>query len=158
MELPKRKNTRLKDYDYSQNGAYFITICTQDKKHLLGEIVGEENLDEPSVGANCVRPQLSSSEQMVENEIATLSKIYEGVAVDKFVIMPNHIHMILVIDCEGGRTQFVPTTSRIVKQFKGIITKQIGTSIWQRSYHDHIIRNENEYQEIWQYIDGNPAR
>ena len=118
-EPPKRKNNRLSNYDYSQNGAYFITICTKDKNPLLW-----------CVGANCVRPLLSNIGQLVENEISVLSKTYDGVDVDKFIIMPNHIHMIITIDCGGGRTQFAPTISRIIKQFKGIITKQIGLSIW----------------------------
>ena len=146
-EPPKRKNNRLSNYDYSQNGAYFITICTKDKKPLLC-----------CVGANCVRPLLSGIGQLVENEIFILSETYAGVGVDKFIIMPNHLHMIITIDCGGGRTQFAPTITRIIKQFKGIITKQIGLSIWQRSYHDHIIRNEEDYLRIWQYIDENPVK
>ena len=78
--------------------------------------------------------------------------------VDKFIIMPNHIHIIIIIDCEQGRTQFAPTISRVVKQFKGAITKKVGYSIWQRSYHDHIIRNKEDYLRIWQYIEENPTK
>jgi len=70
--------------------------------------------------------------------------------------MPNHIHMLITIDT-SGRTQFAPTVSRIVKQFKGSITKQIGYSIWQKSFHDHVVRNEEDYLHIWKYIDENPA-
>ena len=78
---------------------------------------------------------------------------YDAVDVAKHVIMPNHIHMIIVIAVNGGgRTQFAPTISRVIKQFKGSITKQIGFSLWQRSYHDHIIRDEKEYLRIAQYI------
>ena len=149
VELPRRKNIRLKEYDYSSNGAYFLTICVKEKSELLGAI---------NVGANCVRPVLSDIGQTVEGEIATLSKTYEGIVVDKFIIMPNHIHMIIIIDYEQERTQFAPTISRIVKQFKGAITKQIGYSIWQRSYNDHIIRNKEDYLRIWQYIEENPAK
>ena len=115
----------------------------------MGEIVA---------GANCVRPKLSEIGQIVEREIAIFTKIYNSIRVDKYIIMPNHIHMILVIDYEVGRTQFAPTISRIVKQFKGAITKQIGYSIWQRSYNDHIIRNKEDYLRIWQYIEENPAK
>ena len=153
-ELPVRKSNRLKDYDYSQNGYYFITICVKDKHELLGQI---------DVGANCVRPCLSGQGHIVEKEIHVLSETYDAVEVNKYVVMPNHLHMIIVINDSGriddsGRTQFAPTISRIVKQFKGSITKQIGFSIWQRSFHDHIIRNEKEYLKIWQYIDENPMK
>ena len=110
------------------------------------------------VGANCVRPILSEIGQIVENEMTVLSNTYEDVIVDKYIVMPNHIHMIIFISAESGRTQFAPTVSRMVKQFKGSITKQIGRSIWQKSFHDHIVRNETEYLEIWQYIDENPIK
>jgi len=147
-ELPIRKNIRLKDYDYSSEGYYFITICTKDKREMFATI---------DVGTNCVRPCLSEHGKIVEKEISVLANTYDTVDVDKYVIMPNHIHMIIIISAgNNGRTQFAPTISRIVKQFKGSITKQIGLLVWQRSYHDHIIRDEVAYQRIWKYIDENP--
>ena len=88
-----------------------------------------------------------------------MNTIYPSVFVDKYVIMPNHIHMIVVIDRGGpGRTQFAPTLSRILKQFKGSVTKQVGAPIWQKSFYDHVIRNEAEYLDTWAYIDENPAK
>ena len=158
-ELPVRKNIRLKEYDYSSAGAYFLTVCVKDGHCILWE-------QEPNVGANRVRPWLSNIGNIVENEIIKIDGAYENASVDKFVIMPNHIHMIIFIknnDCDlgidnHGRTRFAPTISRIIKQTKGLITKRIGYSIWQRSFYDHIIRDEAEYQRIWQYIDENPAR
>ena len=149
MELPKRKNIRLKDYDYNQSGYYFITICVKDKHELLGKI---------DVGTNCVRPQLSEQGKIVEKEIAVLNSTYKDVKVDKYAVMPNHIHMIIFITSENGRTQFVHTISRIIKQFKGAITKKIGFSLWQPRFHDHIIRNEDEYRKIWEYVDENPIK
>jgi len=107
------------------------------------------------VGANCVRQHLSEYGIIVENEIKVLSETYNLVEVVKYVVMPNHIHMIISIS-DGGRTQFAPTVSRMVKQFKGLVTKRIGFSLWQKSFHDHIIRDESEYRRIWQYIDENP--
>ena len=176
-ELRQRKPNRLKNYDYSKKGAYFVTICTKNREEILGRIIG--------VGANCVRPQLTDIGSIIENEILKLSKIYDYVLVDCYVIMPNHVHMILVIrnlncviddetesiddetesidekhesvDEKCGRTQFAPTLSRIIKQWKGSITKQIGFSPWQKSFHDHIIRNENDYNRIVTYIENNPA-
>lgn len=141
MDLPKRKNIRLHNYNYSYNGAYFITICTKNKENLLWK----------NVGANCVRPldqlPLSKIGIVIENEIYKLNTVYENIKVDKYQIMPNHIHLIIFIyEDSNGRTQFAPTISRIIKQFKGSITKQIGFSIWQKSFYDRIIRNEKEYQ------------
>lgn len=94
-----------------------------------------------------VCPQLSEIGFVIENEISNLSNIYENVSIDNYVIMPNHVHMIVVLDNHCGRTQFAPTVSRIVKQFKGVITKRIGFSIWQRSFYDRVIRNQEEYQK-----------
>lgn len=153
MDLPKRKNIRLNDYNYSSNGAYFITICTKNKENLLWK----------NVGANCVRPldqlPLSKIGIVIENEIYKLNTVYENIKVDKYQIMPNHIHLIIFIyEDSNGRTQFAPTISRIIKQFKGSITKQIGFSIWQKSFYDRIIRNEKEYQEVWNYIHNNPLK
>jgi len=154
-DLPVRKNIRLKDYDYSKAGYYFITICVKDKRELLASI---------DVGTNCVRPSLSAYGKIVDNEISVLENAYETVDIDKYVIIPNHIHMIIILKDEQSsvqkieRTQFVPTISRIIKQFKGSITKKLGFSLWQPRFHDHIIRDDNDYRRIWQYIDENPAR
>lgn len=153
MDLPKRKNIRLNDYNYSSNGAYFITICTKNKENLLWK----------NVGANCVRPldqlPLSKIGIVIENEIYKLNTVYENIKVDKYQIMPNHIHLIIFIyEDSNGRTQFAPTISKIIKQFKGSITKQIGFSIWQKSFYDRIIRNEKEYQSVWNYIHNNPLK
>ena len=111
-----------------------------------------------SVGANCVRPKISISEigPLVDKSIGKLNDIYETVCVDKYVIMPNHIHLIVVV--QNGRTQFAPTVSRIIKQFKGKITKQVGFCIWQKSFYDHIIRDEKDYLRIWEYIENNPEK
>ena len=147
--METRKHNRLKDYDYSQKGYYFITICTAEKCKILCDI---------SVGANCVRPITTFSEigKLVDENISILNDTYETVQVDKYVVMPNHIHLIVVI--QNGRTQFAPTVSRIIKQFKGKITKQVGFCIWQKSFYDHIIRDEADYFRIWEYIENNPEK
>lgn len=112
-----------------------------------------------NVGANCVRPldqlPLSKIGIVIENEIYKLNTVYENIKVDKYQIMPNHIH---IYEYYNGRTQFAPTISRIIKQFKGSITKQIEFSIWQKSFYDRVIRNEKEYQSVWNYIHNNPLK
>ena len=92
-------------------------------------------------------------------EIDKLSCVYEALYVDKYCIMPDHIHMILSIRAdEDGRTQFAPTISRAIKQFKGSLTKQLGRAVWQKSYYDHAIRNMQDYDEIWEYIENKPLK
>ncbi len=154
MTLPTRKPVRLKDYDYASSGVYFVTLCVARREWLLRQI--SSNL----VGANCVRPpefpSLSDIGVLVEREIAGLDAVYSGVRVDKFCIMPDHIHLMLRLS--PGRSDKSPDLSRIIKQFKGKISKQLGRSIWQRSFYDRVVRNEEEYREIWQYIDRNPLQ
>ena len=147
--METRKQNRLIEYDYSQDGYYFITICTAERRKLLCDI---------SVGANCVRPKTVLTEigKIVDENILRLNGVYETVRVDKYVVMPNHIHVILVI--QNGRTQFAPTISRIMKQLKGKITKQVGFCIWQKSFYDHVIRDEKDYLRIREYIENNPAK
>lgn len=147
MNFKTRKPNRLKNYDYSQNGVYFITVCVKNRNPILSYI---------PVGANCVR--LSKIGKVVEEEINNISKIYANVTVENYVIMPNHIHLLVFIDRFSGRTQFAPTISRIIKQFKGVITKRLGKSIWQKGFYDHIIRDEYDFQIRWQYIEDNPYR
>ena len=149
MALPKRKKNRLTNYDYSQNGAYFITICVNDRKPLLSSI---------TVGADIIRPnnvRLTKIGEIVDFSIKTIPNHYEGVFVDNYVIMPNHIHMIIHIENSGGRMISAPT---IVAGMKRYVSKQIGKSIWQKSFYDHIIRDEYDYQTKWQYIDENPEK
>ena len=144
-DLRQRKPNRMANSEYSKNGAYFITVCIQDKHEILWES-----------GATCARPPLSEIGETVENEITRISSVYRNVVVDCFVVMPNHVHMILVVTA-NGQTQIAPTISRIIKQWKGSISKKIGFSPWQKSFHDHIIRDKNDYYRIVQYIENNPS-
>ena len=150
--LPNRKPIRIADYDYSTPGAYFITICTANREKIFwfdcrGELCSPANVPLSDIG------------MIVDNEIQKLNMVYDSVRVDKYCIMPDHIHMILTIEPdEYRRTQFAPTISRVIKQFKGSITKQVGRPIWQKSFYDHGIRNQQDYDEIWQYIENNPLK
>ena len=151
MELPRKKPNRLPDYDYSQNGAYFITICTKDREHLLSRIV---------VGTSNARPPqicLTEVGRLAETAIREIPKRYPIAAVDHYVIMPNHIHMILRLDSESGRPMVVPTVAKIVQQMKGWVTKQAGRPVWQSRYYDHVIRDDYDYMIKLRYIDENPA-
>ena len=134
-KLPQRKQIRLKEYDYSEEGYYFITICTKNRKHILSKINKNiSNKNVKPVGANCVRPQiqLSNVGKIIDEEINKIPNIYENVLLDEYIIMPNHIHVIIGIIY--GRTQFAPTISQIIKQYKGSITKKLGNNIWQNHF------------------------
>ena len=156
MELPKRKPNRIPHFDYSTPGAYFITICTQDKLPLLCTIVGGGARDAPDV-------RLSRSGEIVQKYILSGNRI-PGVIVEKYVIMPNHIHLILLVDAGArtGTSRAPSPTNAVVPHFvstlKRFCHRDIGKKIFQRSYHDHVIRNEASYLKIWQYIDTNPIR
>ena len=184
---PKRKSPRLKEYDYSAPGAYFVTVCTHGKAHILGEI-------------HDGKMYLSSMGEIAENEIKNIGLHYNNVSVDKYVVMPNHIHMIIVIseqsvveginpfptekhDVSSDHENSVVTTMpnvgsafmqtakkydipNVVGKFKAAVTRSVGnafmhsvkSTIWQKSFHDHIIRNKNDYEKIWEYIDTNVVR
>lgn len=143
-DLPQRKRLRLTKYDYSQDGMYFVTICTEDKKCILSDIiVGGDAHIAPHI-------ELSLYGKVTEKYIKTITGI------KTYVIMPNHIHMIIEIDGTMGASS--PTISSLIRSFKTLTTKEIGFSIFQRSFYDHIIRDEDDYITKAQYIENNPAK
>ena len=152
MELPKRKQNRLTKYDYSTPNAYFITICTKNRKNLFwrdAEII----IDRPK---NVLLADLGI---IVQRSIENISKHYPAISVDHYVIMPNHIHLLLQINTDvSGRSIIAPTMSTVVRLMKGTVTKQAGFPVWQKGFYDHVIRNDNDYRDIWNYIEGNPSK
>ena len=150
MEKQNRKLNRLENYDYTQNGAYFVTICTRDRKPVLGTIVGDGFPVPNQIG------------EIAEEYIRRISEKYSEVTVDQYVIMPDHIHILLRIDGTGNPS---PTMGNVVGWYKYQVTKQVnllrnmpGEKLFQRSYYDHVIRNQQDYDEIWQYIENNPRK
>ena len=136
-QFPERKKLRLARYDYAQDGYYFLTLCTKDRKRILSEISQDEN--------GSARIRLSVYGEIAESYIKSIPGI------DKYVIMPNHVHMI--IHKTNGKS-----IGSDIRSLKSLVTKRIGEPIWQDSYYDHIIRNETDYREKWRYIDENPAK
>ena len=151
----KRKRLRLIHYDYSQNGCYFVTVCTKERKPLLGTIV--QSMSEE------VYIDLTRAGTVTDKYINTISEIYEKVSIDKYVIMPNHIHMIMSNEQEETITNKTDeritekkaNISTIIGALKRLTAKETGITMWQTSYYDRIIRNQKEYDEIWKYIDEN---
>ena len=162
-KLQKRKEIRLKSFDYSTPGAYFVTICTNNRRKLFwnGDI-DPQKFGWKFVGANCVRPQqlpLSHLGNIILEELERWDKTYEFVSLRSYVIMPNHLHMMIFISAdEYGRPQVAPTINRMVKQFKGAVTKKAGYSFWQKSFMEHVIRSPHDYEIRSNYIYENPIR
>ena len=151
-ELTARKNIRLQGYDYSRKGCYFITVCVKDKYEMFGVIAGG-------------KMSLSEYGRIAERNLGDISAHIQGVYVNKFVVMPNHIHMILVVDAAARENTVVSTrakskqtVSKTIQQYKASVSRESGIcGLWQPRFHDHIIHGEDEYKAIWRYIDENPA-
>jgi REP element-mobilizing transposase RayT len=114
MQPPERKQIRLTKYDYSNKGAYFITICTNNRQKLFWN---------NAVGTPIGRPELSKYGQIVEIALNNIPIIYPETIIDKYVVMPNHIHLILMLSAGSRRTNGVPTISHIINQMKGYASK-----------------------------------
>ncbi len=186
-EIHHRRSIRLKGYDYSQSGLYFITICCQHRRCLFGKI---------TVGANSIRPNnqsirpemiLNEFGQIAHNEWIKTPEIRDNVELGEFIIMPNHIHGIIrlrggelpspnksnspiklgdrIIRGEFNSPPQSPSNNigAIVRGYKSSVTKQlnllnIGCVVWQRNYYEHIIRDDKSFQNITNYIKNNPAK
>ncbi|MDR1508886.1 MAG: transposase [Synergistaceae bacterium] len=198
-DMAARKRNRLKDYDYSQNGAYFVTFCVKDRAELLCEIstVGDAALGVPPPAGNGVSMSAENSVllpaensvpfiqftpygDIVKKHIENIPNVYPNVFLDNYVIMPNHIHLLLRVETEwnngtpraeyggmpgaeynGTPRAASPTMAIIPKTINalmGLTSKKAGFPLWQRSYHDHIIRNRNDYDRIAEYIENNPLK
>ena len=155
--LPKRKPTRLKEFDYNTTGAYFITICTDKRRQILSRIVGVDVLGDPK------NVELLPHGIVADKYIRQINEFYENITVNQYVIMPNHIHLILFVRNDGSPRTSTPTkqtsfVSHFVSTFKRFCNKEYGENIWQRSFYDHVIRNRDDYNEIYKYIYENPMK
>lgn len=152
MTLPKRKRIRLPGFDYSSPNAYFITVCVDNRQNLFWE----------HLNYSLTRPeniQLSEYGQMAANGISNIPLRYPFISVDRYIVMPNHIHLLLQIhqsNVDHSATR--RTISTVINQLKGYVSKQMGFSPWQKSFYEHIIRNEADYLEKWKYIEENPFK
>lgn len=162
--LPRRKTTRLQHYDYSQNGAYFVTICTARREPIFGKIVP---LSAHAVGAGPrpARVELSPSGELVAQTWDDLPNHNTGLSLGPFIIMPDHIHGILILEGRAGLGPAPTAIPELVRQLKSFSSRRINKMlytpkrvIWQRGYYEHVIRSQQDFDETAGYILGNPAR
>ena len=146
-EIHHRRSIRLQGYDYAQSGAYFVTICTFQRQHLFGEV-------------NNGKMQLNVTGQIVSAIWQKIPQHFPNVEVDQFILMPDHLHGIIDISAQVKKFYSLAT---IIQNFKSISTRKInkitqnsGVSIWQRNYHERIIRNDQELHCLHEYILTNP--
>ena len=135
--FPVRKNPRMKSIDYTSVNYYFITICTWDKQCVFGKVGQPNELGE-----------------IAEQGLCNIADHFSGVRMDKYIVMPNHVHGIVAVERQGV------SLSTLIGQYKSFVSREIHKidpqlRVWQTSFHDHVIRNQKEYQQIWLYIDAN---
>ena len=155
---PYRKRMRLQGWDYSTEAAYFLTLCSKNKHSIFSRIVGRDILDAPTV-------QLSQYGDLVQSALQYLSENTKSILVHNWVIMPNHVHILISVTNEGmvakGASGMSRPTESIVPRFisslKRYTNKQSGQDLWQVSYYDHIIRDDEDFLRRWRYIDHNPS-
>ena len=160
-KLPVRKNLRLREFDYNTPGAYFITFCTHNRSNILSRIVGA--IQESPVS------RLTACGVIVDAVIQSIPE-HLHVTIDRYVIMPNHVHLIVVI----AESDVLRAIRESPLQGRSIVSKAVGyikmnaskairqqygdVTVWQRGYHDHVIRNQDDYEMIAKYIHENPLR
>ena len=160
-EPRNRRSIRLKGYDYAQEGAYFVTVCTRQQQCLFGSIRDG-------------RMRLNDAGRAVRDCWNDLPRHYPHVKMDAMVVMPNHVHGIVVLlDAVGAGLKPAPTTRQgkrhalpeIVRGFKTFASRRVnqlrgtpGIPIWQRNYYEHVVRDDEDLDRIRTYIANNPAR
>ena len=152
--FPQRQHTRLKHYDYSTPGAYFITICTQNHRCLFSHIVGRR------LAPAEIRYTIYG--EIAKQQLFALEERYPSLTIAHYVIMPNHIHVILVLNEPVGAIP-CPTIMDIVCTYKSLTTRECKKAkpidkLFQTSFYEHVIRGQEDYDEIAEYITNNPKQ
>ncbi len=158
MKLPQRKHPRLKGYDYSLPGYYYVTIHTEKNSLVLSAVGRGFTPAEVTV-------TLTKAGRIAQEQLLRLEERYPCVRIDKYVIMPTHIHAIIVFGEKTAGDSQRPTLTDVICAYKSLTTREIkrafnveGRKIFQTSFYESVLRNESAYQECWKYIDGNPGK
>lgn len=166
-EYPQRKQIRLPEFEYAA-GTYFVTVCTQNRKFLLSEIISRK-MTGANVGEGLAPPvevRLTPYGTIAQEQLLDLANRYPSVRIHQYVIMPNHIHAMIQIQAncgEAGGASPSPTLMDVIRAFKSITARMCNkiqpiSQLFQRSYYDHVIRSKADYHEIAHYINENPAK
>ena len=158
QKSPKRKHPRLDHYDYSSAGAYFVTICTQNRRCVLSRIVGRGLAPAEIDGI-----EYTTFGKIAEEQLLLLEDRYSFLSVDRYVIMPNHIHIIFVVEGDAAGASPRPTIMDAICAYKSLTTREckkagMAEKLFQTSFYEHIIRGRKDYEEIVKYIHENPMR
>jgi len=154
-ELPSRKHPRLEAYDYSSAGFYYITICTHNRKCLFSRIVGR--------GLAPAEIEYFRCGVIAEEQMHLLERRYPFLKIDRYVIMPNHIHAIFLLEQEAAGASPRPTLTDIICAYKSLTTRECKKvypieKVFQTSFYEHVIRGKEDYNEIAEYILNNPKQ
>ncbi|MBR6675778.1 MAG: hypothetical protein IKL24_00410 [Clostridia bacterium] len=158
MKFPNRKHPRLNKFDYSSTGAYYVTICTQDRRCLLSRIVGRGLAPAKTNGI-----EYTIFGEIAKQQLLSLELRYPFLSIDQYVIMPNHIHAIMILKGGAAGARPRPTIIDIVCAYKSLTTIEckkngLSSKLFQSSFYEHIIRGREDYDEIRKYIHENPMR
>ena len=156
--MKKRKNIRLTGWDYSSKRAYHVTLCSRNRSCDFGSIIADEDGIFPGESPQRDRVELTDIGSLVEESLHDACDMFPDVHVSNYVIMPNHVHVLLWLE-DDGKTSL----GTFVGKVKAGATKAVheiypGKSVWQRGYHDHIIRGDSDFQKVWEYIENNPGK
>ena len=171
-EFPKRKPTRIKNFDYSSTGAYFVTICIRDRMNILSEIVktdlaATEEIMNSAVGEGLAPPEftikLKPCGKVVEEQLRLIETRFPSVSVEDYIIMPDHIHAVIFLHNNAGGASPSPTLNDVLCAFKSLTSRickhRYGIEkMFQRSYAEHIVRDRDDYETRRKYIYNNPMR
>lgn len=151
MPYWNRRSPRLKEYDYSRNGYYFVTICAYEKRHYFSHIRWDDEQQMQIV-------QLTDIGRITQKRLLAIPERFHNVKIDKYVIMPNHLHAIIILESPADKS-----LSEIIGAFKSATSRDCILQydvypLFQKSFHEHIIRSQVDYSNIWLYIEANPAR
>ncbi|MBR3288745.1 MAG: transposase [Lachnospiraceae bacterium] len=164
MNLPTRKKLRIKDYNYKSENIYFITICSKNQECIFCNI--DEEID--SVGFDTINfnkyIHYSNIGSIIVESLKNIETIYNGVVLKEYVIMPNHLHMLIEITDDISKNQNSIDIFKIVGSFKRYVTKMVNKGkknkmeVWQKSFYEHIVRDEKDYNRILEYMVYNPFK
>lgn len=159
--FPSRKNIRLKNFDYNSHGVYFLTLCTKDRKKYLSEIIASKD----KIGNILPKIHLSKYGDIAQQQIIKMNELYENISVENHVVMPDHIHLLIAItgNFENRKCQLRGNNENsiiagFVRTFKRFTNQEYGFNMWQERYYDHVVRGEDDYCEIYKYIEENPIK